>query len=735
MRTPPLADFSNSGILGLPPLTADTLGSGDPRVLGWCREAVQEGDRINRNDPSFDAIERGQQYVGGNHGAHSGADAAAAQKWLPKIRLNQSRKAMQAHVSALTDLKPTFGYQSTNPQFVFQQHLLNKLVMAWWIGSAADLELGEVIKYAFAGGTGDCALEWDPYATAGGDNVLRARDCRDTLPIRPSQHPDLQLWQGLTLREEHTVNVLKNMYPAYAERFRPASDSVLGQVMGRFRQTLHKLITPTADTLSGLSQPTHTQRPKSGQIVLYRTYLADQSRNLTGRPIAMGDPTANWSYVVQPDQPLYPHKRLIVWTEDLILSDGPNPYWHGLYPISRLKLWSLPWLFLGCPILDDLTPVQDAINDTHQDIRLAIAQWLNQGVKFDRSAISEATMRLYDSRKPGAKLKMNQFLEGGLEKMEGPPPQVIQLAIQYAEFLGQRFEDLSGTANLSQLMQLRQLPSGDTIQKYFEALTPEIRYEGRMVEIFLRPLAEMLKVNLFQFMTQSRRMAVLGDAGTALEDFDYDPGTLVPAMKEFKAGAPDPLTGAPTIEKDPQYVPELDAQKPEWERAQFFHKLFTFVVAPNSLLAMNTQEQKMVRLQLFREGVYDMWSLHETLETPNIGTPPPIPLPPLKPVNLQDFIDPMTGMPKPELLGKYTMDPMTGAILEVRIPMTVTERLQAQKLMGIGAAAEQNPAAAPPEGGGGPPGGGPGRPASGQASPKLESKDGGQRQTVTESNK
>ena len=46
-----MADFSASGIAGLPSTTADTLarieqGGGDPRVLGWCIEAVQEGDRI-----------------------------------------------------------------------------------------------------------------------------------------------------------------------------------------------------------------------------------------------------------------------------------------------------------------------------------------------------------------------------------------------------------------------------------------------------------------------------------------------------------------------------------------------------------------------------------------------------------------------------------------------------------------------------------------------------------------
>jgi hypothetical protein len=50
------------------------------------------------------------------------------------------------------------------------------------------------------------------------------------------------------------------------------------------------------------------------------------------------------------------------------------------------------------------------------------------------------------------------------------------------------------------------------------------------------------------------------------------------------------------------------------------------------------------------------------------------------------------------------------------MPITITERLQAQQMMGIGMT--ENPA---------------GRKASGGSAPKMESKDGGERQTITES--
>ena len=268
------------------------------------------------------------------------------------------------------------------------------------------------------------------------------------------------------------------------------------------------------------------------------------------------------------------------------------------------------------------------------------------------------------------------------------------------------------------------MPGAETIRQYYEALTPELRQEGRMIEAFLRDVGEQTKVSTFQFMSAQKRIALLGDAGLALEDFDYDPDTLVPALKPI-----DPETGQPT----PGYTPELDADLPRDVRAQFFHKQFVFTVAPNSILAMNAQEQKMLRLQLARMGYYDFWSLMENLEIPNVGQPPPMPLPPLQapdPAEVQlDLMrqagitqDPATGTAvqgPPQAPQKYTMDPASGQILEIRTPLTITERLMAQQLLGIGMT--ENPA---------------GRKASGESMPQNETKtdeSGAPRQTVTES--
>jgi hypothetical protein len=712
-----MADFSPSTVLDLPHTTADSLLHGDPHVLGWLKEWVQEGDLINRSDPSYEVIGRAQEYV-------VGEQLSAEQrrlKYLPQVVINETRKAMQAHVSAITDLKPVVGWRSSI-EYQVQADLLNKYLLAEWVTTMMDLDLGDCVKYSLAGGTGDLVIDWDPHAPLGGAHQLSARDPRDTLPLRPSFLRSPQYWEGVCFREEHTVNVLKGMYPTRAHLFKASGESVLGTVLGRFRTGLSRLLSP-ADPLDQIASGTATsaRRSRRGMVVLYRAYFKDRTRNLTDRPIPMGTPGSNWAYSVAPKDPLYPRGRLVVATDTAIVYDGPNTYWHGMFPFCRLKLWALPWQFLGIPLFNDLLPVQDAINETVHDVRLGIRQWVDPDITYNRNAVSESTMRLMDPRRPGKRVKVMPGFGDPWTKEDGPNPQVLAMASELWDKLTTKFADLSGTANLSALLQLRQLPSADTIQKYYEALTPEIRQEARQVEIFLRDLAEMLKVNYFQFLSQAKRVQILGLGGVTLNDFDFDPGQMVPALLPGQTG----------------YTPELDATlTTRDQRAQFFHKQFIFVVAPNSVLAMDATERKMMRFQLARMGYFDFWSLHETLETPNVGAPPAIPLPPLEPPPaglLEAMLGQVLNQPNgaaallagqalpqytdPQTQRTFTLDVASGQILELRIPTTVTERLQAQQLLGIGLT--QNPA---------------GRKATGQAAPEQETKSDG-RSTVTESEK
>jgi len=652
---------------------------GDPRVLGWLREAITEGERINKSDPAYERMDQAATYV---MGEQMDSDRPS---YLPKVVVNQTKKSIRAHVSALTDLKPLFSFHCGNPAYEQQSYLLNKLVVMWWTNTFADLDLADVIRYSLTMGAGDCVVEYDNHYGNYGDNRLIPRDARDTLPIRPSRERSIQTWEGVVIREAHSPNVLRGMFPDKAHLLKPDSEGQrFGASATKFRRLVKQVVTPTIfDRLQ--SGPTQTGSGVSPELTLYRVFLTDRSVNATLGPVLMGKPGTSWAYMVQPGERLYPRKRLIVATETVILYDGPSPYWHGMFPISRLRLDPWPWLFFGLGLTHDLKPMQDGLNTIVNDFISTFSQWVNRGVIADKNAVPESLLRRFDPRRKNWKMKLNPTYGEGFKLADGPtlPP----WSMEFLQMLFTKFDEHSGTANLQALMQLRQMPGADTIQKYYEAMTPELRLEGRLIEAFLRDVADMIKVNIFQYYSTSRRMMMLGEQGLALEDLDYDPGTLVPAMTPDMEG----------------YTPELDKKHSRDVRAQYFQRLFTFSVEPNSILAMNAVEKKMEGFQMFRMGVMDFWTFHERMQTPNVGSPPAVPLPPKDPQNPDPntaVMDPMTGMP-------------TG--MEMRVPETITERLMAQMSMGLGQG----------ESGGG-------RKPSGQEPPDLEQKSDG-RTTITES--
>lgn len=701
---------------------ADSFLAGGP-VLDWIKEAVAEGEAFMQADPVWQQMDTNMDYIIGRQKAFNITNESPA--YTSHMVINETKRTRRRHVSALTDLKPVYSYRTPNPNFQKQGLLLNQLTTVHWINTFADLALADGVDYAFACGSGDIICEYDPYFGPMGDIRMEARDPRDTIPIRPSRDGSVQSWFGCIIREAHSINVLKAMYPNHPALIRQAASPWGTGVYTKFKRAVSRILgSGSTSTLSGLSKVhTGTQILTGNEVVLYRCYLSDASINTTDHPVVMGPPYATWSYLVQPGGRLYPRKRLIVATETGILFDGPNTYWHGLFPVARIQLDHLPWQFFGQPIVNSTLPVQDAINELANDMMNKIKQ-LNRPPMKGNERVSEAKLRNFDPLKPNARIRSTGI--GSSEDLGFMDvPQLPPWSLEFFNLLRQIYHEGTGDSTLDALQQAAANQSFDPeqIEAFMNALSPEMKLEGRRIEYGIRDLAIMQKANIFQFYDKARRINILGDAGLTLADFDYDPGNLIPAMGK----------------DDPGYLPQLDANRDQHDRAQFFLNLFTFYITPNSLLALNAKSEQMKYVQMARAGWCDFWTLCEKLEVPNAGAPPLMMLPVETPPDADTMQAIVAGM-----VPGASIDPQTGQAVTLRQPITITERLQAQMMLGIGM--QVNPAGAtagqPGAGGtaGGPgPGGarpGAGQKASGQAPPSVEAKptpDGGHRITVTES--
>lgn len=633
MATDKLLDGVHSGV-------GDFFRPYDRRILGWIKEALVEGDEIINSDPIVRSIDKAQDYI-------IGQQLHGKRPWyVPNVVLNKTHKAALTHVSVLTDIRPFFAFHTYNNAYKIPLWILNRLAHMWWINTEADMAIGDAIRYAEVCGSGDLSEEWNPDGIHGPDTYLIARDPRDTVPIRPGRG-SVQEWEGMILRQASSISLLRNKYPQHAEQIKAEAGSMWSQIFTRFKRVVTKVTTPMS-TLDYVNRGGRTQARPSvvPETNLYRLYLTDRSINNSIEPVIMGDPNSNWCYRVEKGEQLYPRKRLIVATEQVVLYDGPSQYWHGKYPLTRVTLDRWPWQYMGFPRVNSQMPIQDAINAICNDFLTTFSQWTQRGAFADQKAVPTPVFKRFDAREPNWRMQVRSVNGPGIQMVDGPnlPP----WSLQFFQTMLQQYDDLSESTNFTQLAQLKQMPGADTIEAYYKALTPGMRIEGRMIEKSLRQIAEQWKVNSFQFYSKSRRILMLGQAGEALQDLDFDPDTLVPSYK------PD----------EKNYTPELDFRKSRVERAKWFHTMFSFFIEPDSILGMHAQEKKMMTLQLSRMGYCDIWTLAEVLGIPNMGTPPPVNLPPL---NWRPEEHPGENPP-----------------MEIRIPETIPERLKAMQEMGLG---------------------------------------------------
>lgn len=681
----------------------------EQKILDWVREKAGEGVAILKKEPAFNDIRTCVEFV-------NGEQVTLEKKALSSIHDNKLRKVVLETISALTDVRPIWNYETTNEEFKPQAEILNKLARGWWKKNKGDRALQSILTYSCVGGSGYGYLQWNEELQ---DLELLAVDPRDVIPIDPVVSDSVQDWSGVIIRKRHPLEQLKAQYPTKAHLLDSAAGmDWFGIDSGRGGK-ITSMIRSTFDIIRGGSTP--RANGTLGVDVL-RVFIKDRITMNTGDvPVEMGDPDSNWSYVVYPlgsinpqtgekvtreQALLYPRGRLIVCTPSCILSDGPNPYWFGGFPLIQFTLDRLPWSLLGASMVADLIPLQKSLNDTLRGMDDAVSQWARRGVVGDQGALSKENLDRIDTRRGGLKVRINATMGEGFKVIEGP--QLPGFFLEYPQFLKDEIDSNSGVLGLQQLAQMKQMPAADTMEQYKEALSPLLKLRSRSIEISLSELAEMLKVGFFQYYDAPRRMQIIGQDGISMEDFDYDPGTMVP-----------------------------EGDQPRDKRAEEHFGKFTFSIAPNSFLSVSHTTQKMMIMQLFRANGIDIWSMWDAMDLIDIGQKPAETIP-----------ERMEWAHQRGLQAGPTAD-VAAAQAQAAVAMAQAQVAQAQMMI---QQSQQQPVGPvdstgqgqPPSGGGGQPSGPSnngvgsqgGRPPSGGQPPQFVQKtgpDGSQRTVVSES--
>jgi|WetSurMetagenome_2_1015567.scaffolds.fasta_scaffold04523_8 hypothetical protein len=577
-------------------------------ILGWAKEALEEGEGFLR-------AQKGYTLASDSIKAIFGDVKTLQSSVLSQTSVNHIAKVATDLTAMCTDVKPFWEYRTRNQRFKKHCEILGNLSEHWWLNRLIDLKFADVIRYSLVAGTG---YSHQYYNTNTNDLDISAEDPRDIIPIRPpSTSFSLQECAGVIQRVQRTVNYVRAKYPDKAHLIVPDRDgSVVAQSLqnSRIGQLFDTYGSPFRERL--FNERPAKELPRIPSVDLYTAYLTDDSINKSSSPKYMGDwadgkPINNWSYKVDPGQPLYPRKRCIVFTTSTVLYDGPSIYWHGLFPFAKLTLDPWPWTWLGKGILWDILSLQKSIDGVMRVLDDHLEQVARPAVIGDKTTISQSDMNKIDTRKAGLKVRQNMLTGKGITIQ--PPPSLPSDVMAILQYYEEQIYNLPGVRDLSSMMKLGQIPAPETIDKIQESMSPSVRLRSRIIEVFMREFATMMASNFTQFYPLSMRLAILGDQGATQDDFDTDPGSFLPAWLPTDYNSEGILNKAALIR----------GPLPQYNRAKQFFNQVSYHIAPSSLLNASEIESQLKYLQLSRAGLVDHWTLMEKLNVPNVGNPPP----------------------------------------------------------------------------------------------------------------
>lgn len=517
--------------------------------------------------------------------------------WRSRFVDNRMAKTRQDHLAQLTDTRPVIDVATSQDAYKQTADVIAQMIRARWPRMDADLKLVRAADIADCYGTGF----WRIGASWPGPMSLTPCGPDQVMPIQPGF--DLQDSAAVLFRTWKSVWWIKQKFPFTSNNIEReiTNQPMYGNGANSVDATFNRPQQIDEVTWNGLSQGMKRLLgkgypvPESAAGQYYKTleveelFVDDPTMNDSLNTVLVSDPflslnAHNWWYKVQPHQRLFPRKRHLVFAGSRLLSDGPAPYWHGLYPFAMLQFNPVFWSFWGLSKYRDLMPLNRAMNEIVGAVLDLVKRALNPVTLAKETGVAQSAWRDFYPDMPGAKLRVgpNVPLAEAIKYMDNP--QLPQYVYQTLLWLAQEFDRLSGAVDIGQINMKKQAPSGDTIDTMLDTQNKSLRLEERQLEIFLRDAGKQVVSNEIQFSSVDYRMQILGEAGLTREDFNMDIGTMLP---EDEAARPD------------------------------FHKQFAMTISAGSMHSGAKDQEKVVAVQLAGKNLLPIQKMYETLEMPD----------------------------------------------------------------------------------------------------------------------
>ena len=675
----------------------------ESRKLGWLNEACQEGESWNKS-------QRGSQdwliALDIISGAYSERDRL---KYRSSITSNRLKTNIEVMVAGLSSIRPWGGYQSMR-EFEKYALFMNLTTRALYLDGMWDQSIRSALQWACATCTGWIRPVYrrDMAGQGHGNIELDTFGQPSVLPVQMPSSGNFQRAYVVTLLDEKPIWEAHGMFPDHQDRLKPTSSRYW------YNAQIRKA-TQSNNQRRAWWNPfkARNQADTAEQLIPIRyTTINDLAVNMTGQTIPMGQPGTSWYYEVPSygqrvqigtdpeghptwreadvnDARMYPFRRLIISSESVVLYDGPSFNWHGELDLIPFCLDRWAWEPIGFSEIHNGYRIQRGIDEIDRGTMDKINADMDRPLAYNMNAVSKREATQVDLMQPRQRIA---FDGDAVDKpfTQIAPDDVYKVSAESLAFRKELQADLDYTMQSRDIVELgkaRALGKGmDQLEALINANGPLVKDKSRSMEFSVCRLANQVKYLILQNFDTGRLIPYINEAGIN-EVFDYNPSDLIPSH----------LPGENPETPDGKFV---ESPTPRIKRAKWFAKNLPFTLQPHSIHEIHQMTYRLMLLQFRQRGAPIAWC--DIFEANDI----------------QDV---------KRALGSTTQD----RFYDEQLTEAVEKAKLIQKLAGFDF---------PPEllqmilGGGAPQGKKPeGRPPTAAQSPKLKTKDGGTRTTVSES--
>lgn len=543
----------------LPPATSDERGL--LRVLDRIDGEVRAFRSANRVEQKWDTWRR---YRDGE---------AWGQQGEPVFMANLVGNFIERKIAALTQSQPDVRISSKNPLYQMTAAVLTKTIQAIFQEQSFDSRIESAADFAATYGYVGFRTVWDPSADYGDGNIIIE-------PLDPRR-----------FAVDHRVKDVTDL--GRAQYIRIDTPMPLSQIQAMWpgRGGLVK-----ADpTITNLNMP--GRQPPS--IWGGQTKRPIWQANTNQGPYEWATVSEYWCTSDQQDSDgsyLFPAGRRIVrGGPQVVLEDGPNPYWDGMWD---LDIWD--WrvnhdAVTGRSDVHEVAKLQETVNRVGNAITENIILSSAITIIADYNALKPEDWKKLDNR---AARIVKKF--PGREVTFVPPPPIPSQYLNFTQILTGLMETLLGVPPAMQGRRQEGVIASSAVEGLMIAAETLIRATARRLEYVVERIGLKLISRVIQFYSSDRVM-LLNGPGQEWQEYTYRRQEM---LKPLLQGT-DPATGAPLDEDDQE-----DALR------RFFTN-FRFKVTPLSSMPQNRVQRGLLALQLFSAGLIDQEEVLKFVEWPD----------------------------------------------------------------------------------------------------------------------